>query len=330
MNGNERFPRVCLALRNASGLVGNESVSGDISPDALFPIYSVTKTLTAVCVFRLVEQGVLALDAPVRRLVPDVPLPDSITVAHLLFHTSGVADYGDLPRYHSDVRAHPARPWTRADFLDATLSRGLLFNAGHGWAYSNVGYMLLVDVIERVIDFAGAIARFVAEPLGLANTRVLSRLEDLEACEPGFGDEVSQRHDIVDVRGVYHPGWCAPRLAASTGRELTTIFEALTTGRLLSPSSMRRMLELVPLPEPDGTPSAIWAGAGLFHDRSSPLGANLHHAGAGPGYDISATAFLDVAGGPVTAAAFVNTSTRPGAAANAELHAVEALCSSGL
>src|SRR5262249_1094771 len=156
--------------------------------DARFPIYSVTKTLTSICVLRLAEEGDVSLDDPISRLVPDLRLPETITLEHLLRHTSGLHDYGDLPPYHADGRPKPPTPGTRAEFLDAVLSRGLLFSPGHGWAYSNVGYMLLIDAIERVTrrSFADAIARYVVEPLHLAQTSVLEHLTDLEQCEPGF------------------------------------------------------------------------------------------------------------------------------------------------
>ena len=90
----------------------------------------------------------LRLDAPVRDWLPDVELPTTVTLAHLLRHTSGLCDYGPLPEYHAVVRLHPDRPWTQKEFLDAVLPKGMLFAPGEGWAYSNIGYMLVVDVLE--------------------------------------------------------------------------------------------------------------------------------------------------------------------------------------
>jgi D-alanyl-D-alanine carboxypeptidase len=314
-----------VAVRTDQGLV---DAATKLSVDALFPIYSVTKTLTAICAFRLAEEGTLSIDAAVRTYVPDVDLPDSITLAHLLNHTSGLADYGDLSNYHEDVRDHPATPWTRAEFLAAVLPRGVLFEPGRGWSYSNIGYMLVIDAIERATrqTFADAIDRFVREPLALSNTRAVTRVEDLEDCAAGFGSEVNRDRKIVDVRGLYHPGWCAPRLVVSTGRELTAIFAALVNGRLLSPSSRHRMLSTVPLPEPEGTIPTIHAGAGIFTDTTSPFGQNWHHAGGGPGYEISVTTYVDVANGPVTVAVLVNTSANPGDAAKREAEAMRQIC----
>lgn len=103
--------------------------------NAVFPIYSMTKTLTAICVLRLVEMGLLRPGDDARTWLPEADLPTAITLTHLLRHTSGLRDYGPLPEYHRAVPAHPDRPWTRRDFLDAVLPHGLLFAPGDGWSY---------------------------------------------------------------------------------------------------------------------------------------------------------------------------------------------------
>src|SRR3982750_1757182 len=80
---------------------------GIVAADSQFPIYSITKTLTAICVLRLAETGGFRLTEPVTRWVPDVRLGDDIALAHLLRHTSGIGDYGSLPEYHEAVRSQP-------------------------------------------------------------------------------------------------------------------------------------------------------------------------------------------------------------------------------
>ena len=76
-----------------------------VDPDTLFVLGSVTKTYTATAIMRLVEAGRVELDAPVRRYVPELRLPDKeaaaqITILNLLNHTAGldtrmVFDSGD-------------------------------------------------------------------------------------------------------------------------------------------------------------------------------------------------------------------------------------------
>jgi CubicO group peptidase (beta-lactamase class C family) len=79
----------------------------DRSTDSGFPIYSITKTLIAICALRLAEAGAIRLDAPVRDWRPEVGLPVTVALTHVLQHTSGLRDYGPLPEYHRAVRTHP-------------------------------------------------------------------------------------------------------------------------------------------------------------------------------------------------------------------------------
>jgi D-alanyl-D-alanine carboxypeptidase len=107
-----------------------------------FPIYSITKTMTAVCALRLHEKGLLNLDELVTHWFPDLPLYRTMTVTHLLRHTSGIPDYGTIPDYHDAVSTTPYSPWSSEEFLEMTLGQGTRFEPGNGWSYSNTGYML--------------------------------------------------------------------------------------------------------------------------------------------------------------------------------------------
>ena len=279
----------------------------DVSAQAIFPIYSITKTLTAICLLRLMETGRLRLGDSVRQWLPDIEISPTITLAHLLRHTSGLRDYGPLPEYHEAVRTSPDRPWTREQFLDVVLSHGMLGAPGDRFSYSNVGYMLLIEIVERLTGqtFADALSRWVVQPLALERTSTLEQIDDLMRCVPGFGREVTSDGQVVDVRGRYHPGWCAPRLVASTAEEVTLVFDRLMAGDMLQADTLAQMLTLVPLS--DRPEETVGVGMGLYADRSR-WGRLYHHGGGGPGYDLSATVYPDTAIGRVSIAVFVSSS----------------------
>jgi D-alanyl-D-alanine carboxypeptidase len=309
-DSSNSHPRIAVAVCVNGQL---RSTPADLPADALFPIYSITKTLTAICVLRLVEVGSLHLGDPVRQWLPEVNVPATITLEHLLRHRSGLRDYGPLPEYHHAVRTHPDRPWTRQQFLDAVLPQGVLSAPGERFSYSNVGYMLLVDVIERATGqtFARVLHRLIATPLALQRTSVPGQIGDLVQCVAGFGPEVTADGQIVDVRGRYHPGWCAPRVVASTPEDITRIFDALIAGDLLAADTLAQMLTLAPLSdEPD---ESIGVGLGVYCDQASRWGRNYHHGGGGPGYDLAATVYPATPLGRVSIAVFVNTSCGPSA-----------------
>jgi D-alanyl-D-alanine carboxypeptidase len=150
-----------------------------------------------------------------------------------------------------------------------------------------------------------------AKPLALQRTFVPETIEELIACVPGFGSEVAEDGSLVDVRGRYHPRWCAPRVVSSTPAEITLTFNALFSGQLLAAETLRRMLTLVPLSGLQEPPMAIDGGMGLFSNAASPYGWNYGHGGGGPGYDLTAGVYLDASGGHVAVAVFVDTSSGP-------------------
>jgi D-alanyl-D-alanine carboxypeptidase len=300
--------RVSAAVRVDGQL---RAIPTDYPAQSVFPIYSITKTLTAICVLRLVETGAVHLDTPAREWLPEASLPPTITLTHLLRHTSGLRDYGPLPGYHDAVRAHPERPWTRQQFLDAVLPQGLLFAPGERFSYSNVGYMLLIDIVERVTGraFAELVHGFITRPLALQHTSMLERVDDMMRCVPGFGSDVTSDGQVVDVRGRYHPGWCAPRLVASTVEDVTLVFDRLLAGHVLAPESLGHMLTMTKL---SNQADEIHAGGmGLYTDLTSKWGPNYHHGGGGPGYNLSATVYTDTPLGRVAIAAFVNSDSAP-------------------
>jgi D-alanyl-D-alanine carboxypeptidase len=168
--------------------------------------------------------------------------------------------------------------------------------------------MLLAEIIERASGrtFAAAIDDFITRPLALHRTSVLERPEDLMQCVAGSGPEVTPDGEIVDVRGRYHPGWCAPRVVASTAEEVTLVLDALMTGRLLEADTVREMLTLVPLSrKPD---ESIGVGMGAYSDRASRFGRNYGHGGGGPGYNLNAGVYPDTPLGRVSIAVFINSS----------------------
>jgi CubicO group peptidase (beta-lactamase class C family) len=170
--------------------------------------------------------------------------------------------------------------------------------------------MLLIDIVERVTGqtFAELVNGFIAKPLALQNTSVLEKVDDLMRCVPGFGSEVTSDGHVMDVRGRYHPGWCAPRLIASTAEDVTHVFDRLIAGDVLEPDTLAEMLTLAPLSDqPDEIHSG---GMGVYADHASGRGRNYHHGG-GPGYNLGATVYPDTPLGRVSIAVFVNSSCGP-------------------
>jgi CubicO group peptidase (beta-lactamase class C family) len=140
-----------------------------VDPDTLYLLGSITKTYTATTLLRLVTDGRVDLEAPVRRYVPELRLKDEeaaahVTVLHLLNHTAGldwglIADFGE----GDDALAGYV---ARMDELD------LIAPPGERTSYSQAGYNLAGRLIEKVtgLTYERAVASLVLEPLGLKHS----------------------------------------------------------------------------------------------------------------------------------------------------------------
>ncbi len=142
-------------------------------PNTIFEAGSVSKQFTAAAVILLALDGKLSLDDDVRTYVPEVyDYGTTITLRHLLTHTSGLRDWGSVAGISGWGRQY--RTHTHAHVLDI-LSRqsALNFPPGDEHSYSNSGYNLLAIIVGRVsgLPFAEFSKQRIFEPLGMRNTQ---------------------------------------------------------------------------------------------------------------------------------------------------------------
>ncbi|KRE56956.1 serine hydrolase [Phycicoccus sp. Soil748] len=174
-------------LERCEGFV-HRALQAPMTPGARLAIASGSKGFTALAVMRLVEEGVLRLDDPVRGLLgDDLPLvDDDVTIEHLLTHTSGIGDYLDeasdwkVSDFVLSVPVHELR--TAEAFLPMLDGHPHKFPAGERFAYCNGGFMVLAILLERATGstYHDAVRRLVIEPAGLRRTGFLP-LNDLPA-----------------------------------------------------------------------------------------------------------------------------------------------------
>jgi D-alanyl-D-alanine carboxypeptidase len=258
-------------------------VPGDSPVEPSFLAYSITKSFTAVLMLMLQERGKLTLDDPLARWFPKVPAAARITLRHLLNHTSGVPDYGGLACYHEELSTSPGQPWTFERFAAETFEKGLLFQPGGGWAYSNPGYMLLKSIAETAGGdrYATLVRDWIARPHDLDGTFVAESLADMAALARAPSRHLSSDGRPRDTRTHYHPGWVSHGVVASRPSDIARFYHALMGGRMVARASLREMTQSISL---DDDPDARWGtanyGLGLAGDPSVSWG----HGGGGPGY----------------------------------------------
>jgi D-alanyl-D-alanine carboxypeptidase len=272
-----------------------------------FLAYSITKTFTATLILALCEKGQLSLDDRLARWFPRISHADRISLRHLLSHTGGIPDYGGLPAYHEGVKSSPSTPWSFDRFAAETFDKGLWFEPGSGWAYSNPGYMLLKRVAEEVTgaSYRSLISERIARPLGLRRTFVAESIDDLAVLAAGTSRALSPDGAPRDVRAHYHPGWVSHGVVASTASELVRFLDGLFRGELLSRDSLARMMELVPAEAASGEDpprrGRASYGLGLIANPASVWGLIVGHNGGGSCYSASAFHSFDLGGASVCA-----------------------------
>ncbi|MGH9872599.1 MAG: serine hydrolase [Pyrinomonadaceae bacterium] len=140
-------------------------------PDTKFRLGSITKQFTATLVLQLVEQGKIKLDGKVSDYLPDYRKDTGarMTIHHLLSHTSGVPNYTAQPGFFANVSRNPFKV---DDFVKQYASGDLEFEPGAKFNYSNSGYFLLGDIIEKVTGktYEQVLKENILDPVGMKNT----------------------------------------------------------------------------------------------------------------------------------------------------------------
>ena len=166
--------------------------------DLPYQIASISKQFTAMALLLLEDEGKLSLDDHVSKFISGISDGDRITIRHLLSHTSGLQDY--WPQDYSF--AAMSQPTTAQAIVDRWAKKGLDFQPGEQWQYSNTGYVVAGLIAERVSGepLLGFLQRRIFGPLGMTSVK---NQDDTHtgAFPSGYG-----RYALGPVRPVTPPG----------------------------------------------------------------------------------------------------------------------------
>ena len=263
-----------VLFRKAYGLADREQRIAN-TLQTRFRIGSMNKMFTAVAILQLVEAGRVDLMAPLGTYIPDYPNRDiatKVTIHHLLTHTGGTGDI-----FGPDFEAHRNELRTLADYLKLYGERGLEFEPGSTWAYSNYGMVLLGVVIEKVTDqsYYEYVQERVYEPAGMTATGSLPEDEEVPGRSIGYtrppgSTAWAPNTDSLPYRGTSAGG------GYSTVEDLGRFAHALLGDELLSPEST----ELLLTGKVDSFGGMYAYG---FEDRQSGGNRSVGHGGGAPG-----------------------------------------------
>ncbi|HEY0511756.1 MAG TPA: serine hydrolase [Thermoanaerobaculia bacterium] len=263
-----------VLLRKGYGLA-NLELGVPVQPDMVFELASVTKQFTAAAVLMLQERGKLSVEDDVTQYLPGYPTHgQTITLHHLLTHTSGIPNLTGLPEWWPRVR----EDLTVQQLIDIFKDKPLEFRPGEKVSYSNSGYILLGAVIEKVSGktYEDFVEQEIFAPLGMKRSRYAHATEVVPGRVAGY-DQTEAGYKVAEYVSMTQP--YAAGALLSTVDDLALWVEGLYGGKLLKQASLERMTTPLVL----GSGPSTKAGYGL--QISDEDGARIvEHGGGLPGF----------------------------------------------
>ncbi len=275
--------------------------------DSVFDLASVTKQFTAAAVMLLRRRGLLSLDDALTKFFPALPFP-GVTIRHLLHHTGGLPDYMDwVDKLAGEEKAIPGNDAVVRFLCES--GEAAQFAPGEQWEYSNTGYCLLAEIVEKVsgVKFEEFLQKEVFAPAGMTATRVYHRRKDkltIENLAMGLvlplggdrylpADDDAEASEVVTCDGANGDG-----LVHSNILDLFAWDRALRAETVLTKEEQQMMYTPGKLndgavsgdPEDDDGDAY---GFGWFVENDPAFGLIVCHSGGWPGYSSWYERFVD-------------------------------------
>jgi D-alanyl-D-alanine carboxypeptidase len=280
-------PGVVVHVRDGRRALTVARGLADVAADARmrsrlrFRIGSISKTFVAAALLQLASEDALALDDPLEQWLPGVvPNGASITIRHILMHTSGLANYTDDPDFSIAYRDDREAPWEPEDLLAIAFESPPYSAPGAAFHYSNTNYVLAGLLLEAVAGLpAGeSLEQLVLRP---ARLRHVAFEEDADVRRASRGYYVYGNGSVEDVSR-YHPTafWGAGNVGADA-RDVARFFRSLLGGRLLPDEELAAMKALGSTPD---EPYLTGYGLGLYQTQFGGCAPWWGHDGRVDGY----------------------------------------------
>ena len=211
----------------------------DVTLNSKFGIASATKPFTAAAILKLVEEGKLSLKDDITKFIKDYPTHGhTITIEHLLTHTSGIHNYNDNFQEFMKIESIE---YSRVEFIDVFKNKPMNFASGTNYRYNNSGYFLLGYIIEIVSgkSYGEYLDKEFFEPLGMKDT------------ELNFSEKLIKNrangYDLLSDKGYTNRQYSSNTFTASstggiisTVRDLNLWYNALMNYKIISKETLEK------------------------------------------------------------------------------------------
>ncbi|MFW6289926.1 MAG: serine hydrolase [Mariniphaga sp.] len=271
-----------VLYRKAFGFA-NLELEVKLKPEHIFRIGSITKQFTAAAILKLAEQGKLSLQDDITKYIKDFPTHGhTITIEHLLTHTSGIKSYTSMKNWDAEMRKKNFTPQEMIDFFK---NEPTDFAPGEKYLYNNSAYFMLGAIIESVSGktYQKYIEEDIFKPLEMVNSFydnstviVRNRVSGYQRTRNGF-----QNADFLSMTQPYAAG-----SLMSTVDDLFTWYTAIMNDQVISRENRLKAHSSFTLN--NGDPTGYGYGWSLGHVHGSP---SIEHGGGINGFQ-SASIYL--------------------------------------
>lgn len=204
-----------------------------------FRIGSISKTFTATIIMKLIENKKLSLSTKLSDFYPQVKNADKITIAHLLQHRSGIANFTSV----ADYTQWNTEKQTKKQIIDRIVLGGVSFEPNEKFEYSNSNYVLLTFIAENVSEknFSELLQEIIITPCSLKHTSVGSKInidnnESLSYVKLS-GWTLQTETDMSIPLGA--------GFIISTPFDLNVFLSSLFTGRIITEETLKQMMTVM-------------------------------------------------------------------------------------
>jgi CubicO group peptidase (beta-lactamase class C family) len=290
----------------ATGFGVRSLESGEpVTEDSLFHLASISKLFVATAVMQLAEQGKLALTDPPEKYLPYLKIKNpsnaELTIGHLLSHTSGFPDETD---YHWDT---PEVDDEALERYVRSLDIELIFAPGEAFAYSNIAYEVLGDLIAKAsrMSFENYVKTNILDPLEMTtSTHFRKDVPPALSVTPHVGDLTTRVSAIYP----YHRAHAPSSTLHSSAAEMNLWAAANLSGEanVLQPATLEEMWKSrAEVGKPDRPDKRV--GLGWFSDTHREL-RTVYHSGQDTGF---CTYFILIPEKGIGVTVLCNTSPAP-------------------
>ena len=220
-----------------SKIMGYSDVENNVKAqeNSKYRVGSISKTFTAVLILKAVEENKLNLSQTIDEWFPTIKNAKDITIAHLLYHRSGIRNF----TADGDYLTWNTQPKTEEEMIAIISKTTSVFQAGSRASYSNSNFVLLTYILEKIhnTSYAELLEKYIAKPAGLNNTYLGGIIKPYKnECKSYnfLGDwKPASETDISIALGAGG--------IASTAIDLTKFSHALFSGKLLKSESLEKM-----------------------------------------------------------------------------------------